>query len=470
MKKFCVGIIALLLVVSSVVGQTNMYIYMKDGNRIGYPVAMVDSIGFYEPLPAPIELPVVEPVIGHVVIVWHLDIEAMCDVDLVFAGNYNNYDIDPANMVHFEAIPNHAGWYKAVIKPLQKEDGTWQDDALFGRPCACALDGTFPSSWDYQWISTEEAPCKILKGSAILIEDYADGRMLCVNEDADVVYIESSHFKVDPCVPVTEGGTACVGGETFEFGYRYLMKIGDPVSTEIVEVPTTSEEICSCRVHAGTWLFTDRNIKPDEEGMLRGEGYAVLVEAPLFVITGGEHDGMWISSSIMFSSDPAMINEPYVAMTGKINNEEAYKTFFSGSMDEAAEAEYLASGALSSSSWIFFQNFDTNQSIWELGAILDGVIYANSRNPDETNYRLTVGWLDGFHGLKVDEDGNVAQPVELLPLIECEMQRLPEQSVAKKRKMPTHSHSLLHKDISVRILQNKMLHPNKDIHVINNIQ
>lgn len=178
------------------------------------------------------EMPEVAATEGAVTVVWHLDIADMCDVNLVFAGNYNEYNLDPANMAKFEAIPDYKGWYKAVITPFKNEDGTYHKDGyLVGKPCACALDGTFPSSWDHQWIGTEEAPCEILKGSANLQDEYNGEKKIIFNEDADVVYVKSSQFKTNPCVeavfeditfnltttvPVTEGGIVYIVGDAFE--------------------------------------------------------------------------------------------------------------------------------------------------------------------------------------------------------------------------------------------------------------
>jgi len=170
------------------------------------------------------DVPEVAATEGAVTVVWNIaNIDDMCDeVGYVFAGNYNNYNTDPEAMVHFEAIEGYHGWFKAVIAT---------EEALQGKPCALAKDGTFPSDWAFQWIGLEDHPCEIVRGDATLEVEYEVESKLVCGADADVVYVRSYGFKTNPCVdavwddvtfnltveiPVPEGGTVYIVGDAFE--------------------------------------------------------------------------------------------------------------------------------------------------------------------------------------------------------------------------------------------------------------
>lgn len=174
------------------------------------------------------DTPDVPPTEGAVTVVWNIaNIDEMCDdIQYVFAGNYNNYDTsDPNAMARFEAIPDYKGWYKTVIV---LPEGV---DHLEGKPNALAKDGTFSSSWDFQWIGIENHPCEIVGGNAELQTEYdVESKLVCA-ADADVVFIKSYGFKTNPCVeavydevtfnltvevPVTDGGVVYIVGDAFE--------------------------------------------------------------------------------------------------------------------------------------------------------------------------------------------------------------------------------------------------------------
>ncbi len=151
-----------------------------------------------EPTPTPgpsSEIPEVEPTEGAVTVVWNIVDAEVCS-GLVFAGDYNGYNTDPAAMVKFEAIEGYEGWYKAVITPADPA----ASPVLAGKPCALAQDGTFPGSWDYQWIGTEEHPCEIIEGEAELKVEYEVESQLVVTNNSSVVYVRSYAFKTNPCV------------------------------------------------------------------------------------------------------------------------------------------------------------------------------------------------------------------------------------------------------------------------------
>lgn len=145
------------------------------------------------------EQPVIEATEGAVTIVWcPVGFKPCADNQLVFAGDYNGYNTDPAAMAHFEAVEGANGWYKAVITPADAS----LTPVLAGKPCALAADGTFPSSWDHQWLNVEEGACEILEGSdeAVLEVEYEVESKLLVSNNSSVVYVKSYGFKTNPCV------------------------------------------------------------------------------------------------------------------------------------------------------------------------------------------------------------------------------------------------------------------------------
>lgn len=134
---------------------------------------------------------------GAYTVVWNAVDYSECN-GLVFAGNYNGWNTDPANMVAFEKLEGYTNWYKAVITP------TAEIEQLEGKPCALASDGTFPTSWDHQWIGSEEKPCELIKGEASFEVEYSTETKMIVPTIGGVVYVRSYQFKVDPCVEEPE--------------------------------------------------------------------------------------------------------------------------------------------------------------------------------------------------------------------------------------------------------------------------
>ena len=143
------------------------------------------------------EIPVVEATEGTVTVVWNAVGFVPCiENQLVFAGSYNGYNTNPDEMVKFQAIEGYEGWWKAVITPADAA----AEPALEGKPCALYLDGTFPSSWDHQWLNVEAGACEILDGEAELQVEYEVESKLIVAKNSSVVYVRSHGFKTDPCL------------------------------------------------------------------------------------------------------------------------------------------------------------------------------------------------------------------------------------------------------------------------------
>ncbi len=131
---------------------------------------------------------------GAYTVVWNAVDYSECN-GLVFAGNYNGYNIsDVAAMAKFEKIEGYTNWYKAVITPTEAIE------QLEGKPCALAADGTFPTSWDHQWIGSEEKPCEVVKGEVEFQVEYSTETKMIVKQAGTVVYVRSYQFKVDPCI------------------------------------------------------------------------------------------------------------------------------------------------------------------------------------------------------------------------------------------------------------------------------
>ena len=139
------------------------------------------------------DVPEVLPTEGAYTVVWNAVGFSEC-VDLVFAGNYNDWSTDAANLVKFEKIEGYTNWYKAVITD-QSAAGI---DHLEGKPCGLKEDGTFPSGWDYQWIGSEEKPCELIKGEAEFQVEYTTETKIVMT--GDIIFVRSYGFKTDPCV------------------------------------------------------------------------------------------------------------------------------------------------------------------------------------------------------------------------------------------------------------------------------
>jgi len=150
------------------------------------------------------DLPEVAAVPGKIVLVLNCVEDAQVCHDLVFAGDYNGWKITPADMVKFVPIADFDGWYKAEITPTATPEDP--NVALRGKPNQLASDGSFPSSWDYQWFAQMKDgavanECEIIQGDASLYDEYNGEKGLSVNVGANVVYIRAYAWKKNPCIP-----------------------------------------------------------------------------------------------------------------------------------------------------------------------------------------------------------------------------------------------------------------------------
>ena len=152
------------------------------------------------------DMPEVAPVEGKIVVVFNAVDQAEVCNGLVFAGDYNGYNTNAADMAAFEPIEGYANWFKVEITPCT--EGKTEGYALIGKPCQLAADGSFPGSWDYQWhaklndAGEVDTEVEIIKGNAELQPDYNLEKKLAVFDGADVVYVRAYAWKKNPCVPV----------------------------------------------------------------------------------------------------------------------------------------------------------------------------------------------------------------------------------------------------------------------------
>ena len=63
------------------------------------------------------DMPEVAPVEGKIVVVFNAVDQAEVCNGLVFAGDYNGYNTNAAEMAKFEAIEGYANWFKVEITP-----------------------------------------------------------------------------------------------------------------------------------------------------------------------------------------------------------------------------------------------------------------------------------------------------------------------------------------------------------------
>lgn len=165
----------------------------KDGVASKYVLEEIDSLMFVEDVFIPDNVVTTE---NAITIVWNAIGFEPCispDKQLVLAGDYNNWNTYPVDMVNFEPLYGHDNWWKAVVTP--DEDAI--SPLLVGIPCGIAKDGTF--SWDYQWADVEAGNCEVISGDAVIKKDAANQLQLHVHSNSSIVYIRSYGFQKDPC-------------------------------------------------------------------------------------------------------------------------------------------------------------------------------------------------------------------------------------------------------------------------------
>lgn len=114
--------------------------------------------------------------------------------EVVFAGSYNNWNTEPANMAKFAALPGFEGWYYVAV--------TDESESIEGKPVQLNADGSF--SWDNQ--TGDPASWELVSGTVNIVEGYGDEANLKGYSTAEPVILISKYFKLhkDICSYVAE--------------------------------------------------------------------------------------------------------------------------------------------------------------------------------------------------------------------------------------------------------------------------
>ena len=116
-------------------------------------------------------------------------LEEVCN-DIVFAGSYNGWNTDPANMEKFSPLDGFDGWYYVAV--------TDASESIEGKPVQLQKDGTF--SWDYQGGDAEAYT--VHAGTVNIVPGYAGECDLKGYSTAEPVIMTCAYFKEhnSPCV------------------------------------------------------------------------------------------------------------------------------------------------------------------------------------------------------------------------------------------------------------------------------
>lgn len=114
--------------------------------------------------------------------------------EVVFAGSYNNWNTEPANMAKFAALPGFDGWYYVAVTDTCAN--------IEGKPVQLNADGTF--TWDNQ--TGDPASWELVSGTVNIEEGYGDEANLKGYSTAEPVILISKYFKLhkDICSYVAE--------------------------------------------------------------------------------------------------------------------------------------------------------------------------------------------------------------------------------------------------------------------------
>lgn len=157
--------------------------------------SVIDSISLVshqEPMDP--SYPVINPKEGKIIVVLYAKDASFCN-DLVWAGDFNNWNTTPSVLPRFELIDKkkYKNWYMAEFDAPAQAIG--EDYWTSGKPNALDVDGTFSQNWSYQWYYG----CKVLYGPAYTDFEYGDETKLFIQEPNSVVYIATTGWKNNPC-------------------------------------------------------------------------------------------------------------------------------------------------------------------------------------------------------------------------------------------------------------------------------
>ena len=119
--------------------------------------------------------------------------EEVCNT-LVFAGSYNGWNTNPADMAKFAALEGFEGWYYVAV--------TDASETIEGKPVQLMGDGSF--SWDYQ--TGDADSWTVVAGTVTVAPGYSGEADLKGYSTAEPVIMISAYFKnhQTPCGYVAE--------------------------------------------------------------------------------------------------------------------------------------------------------------------------------------------------------------------------------------------------------------------------
>ena len=139
-----------------------------------------------DPDPQPSEYPELTVKTGYATLCFHIT-APVCQ-DMVWAGVYNDWQIDPAAMIHFAAVKDWDGWYTADIPLTEGIDNK-------GKIVHLAIDGLF--NWGYQ--AAETTACYILKGESTCYDHAGGGTQFILKESNEPTYVMLTQWLNNPC-------------------------------------------------------------------------------------------------------------------------------------------------------------------------------------------------------------------------------------------------------------------------------
>ena len=119
--------------------------------------------------------------------------EEVCNT-LVFAGSYNGWNTNPADMAKFAPLEGFEGWYYVAVTDASEE--------IQGKPVQLMGDGSF--SWDYQ--TGDADSWTVVAGTVTVAPGYSGEADLKGYSTAEPVIMISAYFKnhQTPCGYVAE--------------------------------------------------------------------------------------------------------------------------------------------------------------------------------------------------------------------------------------------------------------------------
>ena len=107
--------------------------------------------------------------------------------DIVFAGTYNNWNTNPAEMAKFAPLEGFEGWYYVAVTDYASN--------IQGKPVQLKNDGSF--AWEYQ--TGDVYSWELISGYVEIVPGYSNESDLVGYSTAEPVIMISKYFKDSPC-------------------------------------------------------------------------------------------------------------------------------------------------------------------------------------------------------------------------------------------------------------------------------